>query len=123
MSFLLFIAGLQLTATTADQPPRRVGADQRDDQRALGFGDAWLAPSPRSIAKPVESLLGVEAMEALAHRLWVAPQFFGDLRGAKPIPAASDHASAHYPVCGSVAASRQFADLSFLFGIFGRTGT
>jgi hypothetical protein len=40
MSFLLLIYGLQLTTSTADRPPRRVGADQRDDQRALGFGDA-----------------------------------------------------------------------------------
>jgi hypothetical protein len=72
MSFPLLINGLQLTASTADQPPRRIGADQRDDQGALGFRDASLAAGARSIAKPIESLL-VEAMDALAYRLGVAP--------------------------------------------------
>ena len=86
MSFPLLIGGLQLASGAAHQPPRRIGADQRDDQRALSFRDAWLAAGARSIAKPVESFL-VEAMEALAHRLRVAPQFFGDLRGTKSIPA------------------------------------
>jgi hypothetical protein len=72
MSFPLLINGLQLTASTADQPPRRIGADKRDDQGALGFRDASLAAGARSIAKPIESLL-VEAMDALAYRLRVAP--------------------------------------------------
>ena len=73
MSFPLLIAGLQLTASSADQPPWWIGANQRDDQGALGFGDASLAADARAIAKPIESL-GVEAMDALADRLWVAPQ-------------------------------------------------
>jgi hypothetical protein len=72
MRFPLLIAGLQLPTSTADQPPWRIGANQRDDQGALGFGDASLAPSPRAVATPIESVL-VEAMEALAHRLRVAP--------------------------------------------------
>jgi hypothetical protein len=72
MSFLLLIAGLQLTTSTADQPPWRIGANQRDDQGALGFGDASLATGARAIAKPIESLL-IEAMDALAQRLGVAP--------------------------------------------------
>jgi hypothetical protein len=42
-------------------------------QGALGFGDASLASCSRAIAKAIESL-GVEAMDALADRLWVAPQ-------------------------------------------------
>jgi D-alanyl-D-alanine carboxypeptidase/D-alanyl-D-alanine-endopeptidase (penicillin-binding protein 4) len=53
MSFLLLIAGLQLTTSTADQPPWRIGANQRDDQGALGFGDASLATGARAIAKPI----------------------------------------------------------------------
>ena len=72
MCFPLFIAGFQLATVTADQPARRIGADQRDDQGALGFRDASLAAGARSIAKPIESLL-VEAMDALAYRLRVAP--------------------------------------------------
>jgi hypothetical protein len=77
MSFPLLIAGLQLTTSTADQLPWRIGANQRDDQGALGFGDASLASRSRAIAKPIESLL-IEAMDALADRLWVAPQLRSD---------------------------------------------
>jgi hypothetical protein len=62
MSFPLLIAGLQLTTSTADQPPRRIGANQRDDQGALGFADTSLAAGARAIAKPIESLL-IEAMD------------------------------------------------------------
>src|SRR3712207_2407071 len=113
MSFSFLVYGLQLTAGTADQSPRPISADQRDDQGALGFGDASLAASARAIAKPIESL-GVEAMDALANRLWVAPQSFGDLRGAKSIPTASDHPSTHYPVCGSVTAAGQLAHFLLL---------
>src|SRR5215208_284664 len=115
MSFPLLIAGLQLTTSTADQPPWRIGANQRDYQGALGFCDASLAASARAIAKPIESLL-VEAMDAFSDRLWVAPQLRSDLRGAKSIPAEGDHSGSVYPVAGSVAASSQFADLSFFFG-------
>src|SRR5688500_6384054 len=101
MSFSLLIGGLQLTTSTADQPPWRIGANQRDDQRALGLRDAWLAAGARAIAKPIESLL-IEAMDAFAHRLRVAPHLRSDLRGAKSIPAEGDHPSAHYPIAGSV---------------------
>jgi hypothetical protein len=121
MSFPLLIYGLQLTTSTADQPPRRIGADQRDDHRALGFRDAWLAAGARAVSKPIESLL-VEAMDALAHRLRVAPQLRSDLRGAKPIPTAGDHPSAHYPVCGSVTAVGQLAHFVLLGCILGGTG-
>jgi hypothetical protein len=121
MSFPLLIYGLQLTTSTADQPPWRIGANQRDDQRALGFADASLAAGARAIAKSIESLL-VEAMEALAHSLRVAPQFFGDRLGAKSIPTASDHPSAHYPVCGSVAAVGQLAHFLLLSRILRGTG-
>jgi len=72
VSFPILIGGLQLTTSTADQPPWRIGANQRDDQGALGFADASLATGTQTIAKPIEPLL-VEAMEALAHRLRVAP--------------------------------------------------
>jgi hypothetical protein len=72
MSFPLLIRGLQLTTGAADQPPWRIGGNQRDDQGALGFRDASFAAGARAIAKPVESLL-VEAMEALTHSLRVAP--------------------------------------------------
>jgi len=72
MSFPLLIPGLQLTTSAADQPPWRIGGNQRDDQGALGFRDAPLAAGARVITKPIESLL-VEAMEALAHSLRVAP--------------------------------------------------
>jgi hypothetical protein len=72
MSFSLLIGSLQLTTSTADQLPWRIGTNQRDDQGALGFGDAPLASCSRTIAKPVEPLI-IEAMEALAHRLRVAP--------------------------------------------------
>jgi Tfp pilus assembly protein PilX len=72
MSFLLLISGLQLPTSTADQPPRRIGANQRDDQGALGFADASLAAGAWAIAKSIEPL-GVEAMDALAYRLRMAP--------------------------------------------------
>jgi|SRR5215204_960859 len=120
MSFPFLIGGFQLTTSAAHQPPWRICANQRDDQGALGFADASLAAATRAIAKPIESL-GVEAMDALADRLWVAPQLRSDLRGAKSIPAEGDHSGSVYPVAGSVAASSQFADLSFFFGNFGRT--
>jgi hypothetical protein len=97
MSFLLLIGGLQLPTSTSDQPPWRIGANQRYDQGALGFGDASLASCSWAIAKPIESLL-VEAMDAFAHRLRVAPELRSDLRGAKSIPAEGDHPSAHYPI-------------------------
>ena len=115
MSFPLLIAGLQLTTSTADQPPWRIGANQRDDQGALGFCDASLAASARAIAKPIESLL-VEAMDAFSDRFWVAPQLRSDLRGAKSIPAEGDHLSAHFPVCWSVTASCKLADFPRFFG-------
>src|SRR5829696_6920625 len=72
MSFSVLIAGLQLTPSTADQSPRRIGANQRDDHRALGFGDVLLTAGSRPIAKPIESLI-IEAMDALTDRLWWHP--------------------------------------------------
>ncbi len=101
MSFPLLIGGLQLTSSATEQPPWRISTDQRDDQGALGFGDTSLAAGGRAIAKPIESL-DVEAMDALADCLWVAPHLRSDLRGAKSIPTAGDHPSAHYPIAGSV---------------------
>src|SRR5829696_7385132 len=101
MSFSFLIGSLQFTTSASDQLPWRIGANQRDDQGALGFGDASLAAGARSIAKPIESPL-VEAMETLAHRLRVAPQFLCDSPGTKSIPTAGDHPSTHYPVAGSV---------------------
>jgi hypothetical protein len=72
MSFSVLIGGLQLTTSAADQSPWRIGANQPDDQGALGFGDASLTAGARPIAKPIESLI-IEAMDALTDRLWVAP--------------------------------------------------
>src|SRR5215207_2060181 len=103
MSFLLFVCGLQLAASTSHQPPRRISGHYSDDPRAFSFGNARLAPSARQIAEAVDPL-SVEAMEALTHSLRVATQFFSDRLGAKSIPAADNHPSAHYPVCGSVPA-------------------
>jgi hypothetical protein len=53
MSFSLLIGGLQLTTSAADQSPWRIGANQPDDHRALGFADASLTASARPIAKPI----------------------------------------------------------------------
>ena len=53
MSFLILIGGLQLPTSAADQPPWRIGANQPDDHRALGFGDASLTAGARPIAKPI----------------------------------------------------------------------
>jgi len=53
MSFSVLIAGLQLTTSAADQSPWRIGANQPDDRRALGFGDASLTVGARPIAKPI----------------------------------------------------------------------
>src|SRR3712207_425607 len=104
-----------------DQPPRWLLGDQRDDLGAFLLGYPRLAPGSGTISKPIESFL-VEAMEALAHRLWVAPQFFGDLRGAKPIPTADDHPSAHNPIAGSVTAVGQLAHFLLLGRILRGTG-
>jgi hypothetical protein len=53
MSFLILIGGLQLPTSAADQSPWRIGANQPDDQGALGFGDTSLAAGARAIAKPI----------------------------------------------------------------------
>src|SRR5215207_2970079 len=61
-------------------------------------------------------------MEALAHRLRVAPQFLGASPGAKSIPAAGDHPSAHYPIAGSVTAVGQLTYFLLLSLILRTTG-
>jgi hypothetical protein len=94
MSFLILIGCLQLPTRATEQPPWRIGANQLDDQGALGFSDASLAAGARAIAKSIESHL-VEAMNALAHRLRVAPHLRSDLRGTKSHPncgRSSEHA-------------------------------
>ena len=53
MSFSVLIGSLQFTTSAADQSPWRIGANQRDDHRALGFGDASLTAGARPIAKPI----------------------------------------------------------------------
>src|SRR3712207_6829318 len=121
MSLLLFVRGLQLTASTSHQPPRRIGGHQSDDPGAFSFGNARLAPSARQIAKAVDPL-SVEAMEALTHSLGVATQFFSDRLGAKSILAESDHPSAHYPIAGSVTAAGQLAHFLLLSYILRGTG-
>jgi hypothetical protein len=121
MSFLLFVYGLQLATSTSHQPPRRIGGHQSDDPGAFGFANAWLAPSAGQIAEAVDPL-SIEAMEALAHSLRVATQFFSDGLGAKSIPAESDHPSAHYPVCGSVTAVGQLTQFLLLSPILRGTG-
>ena len=117
----LLCDGPPATIPEPRQPPRWLLEDQSDDLRAFLLGYPRLAPGASSIAKPIESFL-VEAMEALARRLWVASQFFGDLRGAKSVPTASDHPSAHYPVCGSVTAVGQLAHFLLLGRILRGTG-
>src|SRR4051812_33954232 len=62
VGFFLLIPGLQLAASTADQPPWRIARYQRDDLGAFGLCEPGLAPSTWAIAKPVYPL-SVEAMD------------------------------------------------------------
>jgi hypothetical protein len=121
MSFLILIGCLQLPTSATEQPPWRISANQPDDQGAFGFSDASLAAGARAIAKSIESLL-VEAMNALAHRLRVAPHLRSDLRGTKSIPTAGDHPSTHNPIAWSVTAVSQLMYFLLLSRILRGTG-
>ena len=77
MGCLALISGLEFAASTTDQPPGRITRHQSDDPGAFGLGKTRLAPSARQIAEAVDPL-SVEAMEAIAHSLRVAAQFFSD---------------------------------------------
>jgi hypothetical protein len=49
-------------------------------------------------------------------------ELLGDLGGAQTFPTEEDDAGSRDPVCGSMAASGQFADLVLFLGILGCAG-
>lgn len=111
MGFLLLIRGLQLAASVTDQPPGRIGRDQRDNPGAFGFGEAGLSSGTRAVAEPVYPL-GVEAVDAFAHGLRMASEFGGDPRGAQAPPAEQDHSGAQYPVRRGMSAVGELSELA-----------
>jgi hypothetical protein len=76
--------------------------------RRRGSAGSW------PVTEPVDAL-GVEPVQPLPHRLWVAAQLLGDLGGAQAIPAVGDHRRAPDPVAGCVPGAGQLAD-GALFG-------
>jgi hypothetical protein len=96
------------------QAAGRRRAGQGDEPATVGLGDAPRSAGSWPVAEPVDAL-GVEPVQPLPHRLWVAAQLLGDLGGALAVPAGGDHPGAPDPVAGGVPGAGQLAD-GVLFG-------
>jgi hypothetical protein len=116
------VRGHEFTCNICHQASRRILPDHGDDLAPLAFRQPALAPTTRPIAETSEPL-GVEAGQALAHRLRMAPE--GNCDRGRPLarPAQDHHLRPTNPVTRGMPAPSQLPDRPFLGFILCRTRT